>query len=190
MTTCPLDTQSLFSFQGAAYCYRPYRLGLALGSNLKPKCLEQAEPWAVRALGPCPCDDCIMPCSCVACQAVVLQFARFDIAKQVNYNVEQAKQLFDIMEELWRGVRMYAMDTVKQAANSKGIPLDAIGVFMGVSRQYVSNTISRGSTPKADTLARMLDVCGYGLYAIPYDKAPKDALQITAKVEDPKRPGR
>lgn len=76
---------------------------------------------------------------------------------------------------------MYAMDAVKQAAKNKGIALDAIGQSMGMSRQYVSNTITRGSTPKADTLARMLNVCGYGLYAMPYDKAPKNALQITGE---------
>ncbi len=76
---------------------------------------------------------------------------------------------------------MYAMETVKQAAKNAGLSMDAIGLNMGLSRQYVSNTIARGSTPKADTLAKMLDVCGYGLYAMPKDKAPKDALQITPK---------
>lgn len=73
------------------------------------------------------------------------------------------------------------METVKQAAKNAGLSMDAIGLNMGLSRQYVSNTIARGSTPKADTLAKMLDVCGYGLYAMPKDKAPKDALQITPK---------
>ena len=74
---------------------------------------------------------------------------------------------------------MYAMDAVKQAANDKGIALRQIGLALGKSAQYVTATVTQGSTPKADTLARMLDVCGYGLYAIPYADAPKDAIQIT-----------
>lgn len=73
------------------------------------------------------------------------------------------------------------MDAVKQAASNKGIALRQIGLTLGKSAQYVTSTITQGSTPKADTLARMLDVCGYGLYAIPYDNAPSDALQITSE---------
>lgn len=157
----------------------PYRSG---GYRLRPDtpCREPAEVGRSLALNPCPCDDCIMPRTCVACQALVLQVAKIDIAKQLNYNVEQAKQLNCIVKKLWREVHMYAMNALKQAAQNKGIPLDAIGQTMGKTRQYVSNTITRGSTPKADTLARMLDVCGYGLYAIPYEQAPKDALRITS----------
>lgn len=83
---------------------------------------------------------------------------------------------------------MYAMDAVKQAANNKGIALRQIGLSMGNSAQYINATITQGSTPKADTLARMLDVCGYGLYAIPYEQAPKDALQITSDDNDVTQP--
>lgn len=75
------------------------------------------------------------------------------------------------------------MDTVevlKQAANNAGVPITHIGVSMGKRPNYVSAIATRKSTPQCDTMARMLDVCGYGLYAIPYEDAPKDALQITA----------
>lgn len=75
---------------------------------------------------------------------------------------------------------MYAMDALKHAAITSGIPLTKIGVKLGKTPQYVNATITRRSTPQADKLAAMLDVCGYGLFAIPYDDAPKDALQITA----------
>ena len=74
---------------------------------------------------------------------------------------------------------MYAIDALKIAASNKGISLGNIGIAMGKSRQYVTNNATRKSTPKADTLAKMLDVCGYGLYAIPYGDEPDTAIQIT-----------
>lgn len=79
---------------------------------------------------------------------------------------------------------MYAMDALKQAATNAGISLYRISLDIGKSRQYVNSMITRGSTPQCDTMARMLDVCGYGLYAIPYKDAPTDALQITASDEE------
>lgn len=74
---------------------------------------------------------------------------------------------------------MYAMDAVKEAAENKGIALRQIGLTLGKSAQYVTAIVTQGSTPKADTLARLLDVCGYGLYAIPYGSEPDNAIQIT-----------
>lgn len=79
---------------------------------------------------------------------------------------------------------METMNALKQAACNKGIPLTHIGVAMGKSRQYVHTILTKHATPQCDTMARMLDVCGYGLYCIPYEHAPKDALQITATDTD------
>ena len=76
---------------------------------------------------------------------------------------------------------MYAMDAVKQAANRAGLTLYRVSLDMGKTRQYVNNIITRGSVPQADTLARMLDICGYSLCAIPKDKVPEDALIISYK---------
>ena len=73
---------------------------------------------------------------------------------------------------------MYAMDAVKEAAGNAGISLYRVSLDMGKSRQYVNSVITRGSTPQADTLARMLDVCGYKLVAVPGDNVPSDALVI------------
>lgn len=74
---------------------------------------------------------------------------------------------------------MYAMEVLKQAAQDSKTPLAHVGVAMGKTPQYVNTTIARGSTPKADNLAKMLDVCNYGLYAMPYGDVPSNALQIT-----------
>ena len=73
---------------------------------------------------------------------------------------------------------MYAMDIVKQIAEQQGIPITRVGVEMGKSRQYVHGLMQHGSTPRCDTMARMLDVCGYALVAVPRDSVPSDALVI------------
>lgn len=75
---------------------------------------------------------------------------------------------------------MQAVEVIKLAAKSAGIPIYRIGLEMGKTKQYMSGLIARGSTPKVDTMARMLDVCGYGLFAIPHDEEPPCAIQITA----------
>lgn len=62
---------------------------------------------------------------------------------------------------------MYAMDAVKLAASNNDMALRQIGITLGKSAQYVTSTVTQGSTPKADTLSRMLGVCGYSLCAVP-----------------------
>lgn len=83
---------------------------------------------------------------------------------------------------LWKASRkdltMHAYDALKKAAKTAGVPLTHIGPAMGKPAPYVNTGISRGSTPKADTLAAMLDVCGYSLAAIPHADVPPDALVI------------
>lgn len=73
---------------------------------------------------------------------------------------------------------MKAIDVVKAAAASAGVPTTHIGRAMGKRDNYVSAVASRGSTPQADTLAAMLNVCGYKLAAIPSDDVPGSALVI------------
>lgn len=73
---------------------------------------------------------------------------------------------------------MYAMDAVKIAASNNGVALYKIGRALGVADTLVNNTITRGSVPRADNLARMLGVCGYTLCAVPDDEIPDGALVI------------
>jgi hypothetical protein len=49
---------------------------------------------------------------------------------------------------------------------------------MGKSANYIGSTLNQGSTPKADTLASMLEPCGYSLAAIPKEDLPNSALVI------------
>ena len=73
---------------------------------------------------------------------------------------------------------MYAMDAVRACASKCGKSLYRVSLDMGKSRQYVNSVITQGSTPKADTLARMLDVCGYELVALPKGDRPKTGIKI------------
>lgn len=62
---------------------------------------------------------------------------------------------------------MNTKDVLKHAADEAGMSMIAVSKAMGRNDNYMSVTMSRGSTPKADTLAAMLDVCGYDLAAVP-----------------------
>ena len=74
---------------------------------------------------------------------------------------------------------MKALDALKQAAQASGTPITHIGRIMGKSDNYVSKIATRGSTPQTDTMVKMLDACGYKLYAMPSDeKAPSSAILI------------
>lgn len=73
---------------------------------------------------------------------------------------------------------MNAYKAVKEAATNKRISTNAVSRALGKADSYISSGITRGSTPKADTLAAMLEVCGYKLAAIPAEDLPDTALVI------------
>lgn len=73
---------------------------------------------------------------------------------------------------------MKAIDALKEALNSSGIPVTHIGLKLGRRPNYVSGIATRGSTPQADMLASMPSVCGYVLAALPADQVPESALMI------------
>ena len=73
---------------------------------------------------------------------------------------------------------MDAYEAVKRAAENNGISTNSIGRALGKADSYVASGATRGSTPKADTLAAMLEVCGYSLAAIPHADVPDTALVI------------
>lgn len=76
---------------------------------------------------------------------------------------------------------MKSYEVVRHAAENSGLYLSSVCKAMGKADNYISINISRGSTPKADTLADMLGVCGYVLAAIPSDEVPASALIIDGK---------
>lgn len=76
---------------------------------------------------------------------------------------------------------MDAYSAVKQAAAKSGVTLSQIGVAIGNSANFVSNSAQRGGSPRCDTMARMLAVCGYSLVAVPSPDVPPSALAIDAQ---------
>lgn len=73
---------------------------------------------------------------------------------------------------------MKAMQALKEAATRSETPLTRIGPTFGKAPAYVSSICTRGSTPRTDTLAKMLDVCGFALCAIPKSEVPSSAIVI------------
>lgn len=79
---------------------------------------------------------------------------------------------------------MNTNDAIKQVASNAGMSMIGVSKAMGRNDNYMSVTLSRGSVPQADTLAAMLDVCGYSLAAIPHADVPDTALVIDPPSED------
>lgn len=73
---------------------------------------------------------------------------------------------------------MHANDVLKQAAATAGVPITHIGPALGKAPNYVNNSTSRSSTPRCDTMAAMLGVCGYALVAVPREDVPDTAIEI------------
>lgn len=59
--------------------------------------------------------------------------------------------------------------------------LSRVSLDMGKAENYLSKMLTRGDMPQTDTMARMLDHLGYGLYAVPYEEAHESAgtIQLT-----------
>lgn len=83
---------------------------------------------------------------------------------------------------------MDAMEVLKAAAERSGVPITHIGRTKGFADNYVNKSLYRGSIPKTDTMAWMLEVCGYSLCAVPNDLVTDDMLVITDESE--KKEGR
>jgi hypothetical protein len=73
---------------------------------------------------------------------------------------------------------MDAMNAVREAAASSGVPVTHIGPAMGKRPNYINVAMARGRSPQADTLAAMLKPCCYVLAALPADQVPPSALVI------------
>lgn len=73
---------------------------------------------------------------------------------------------------------MDSYEAVTKAAEHAGISTNKVSRALGKADSYISAAKTRGSTPQADNLAAMLEVCGYKLAAIPSEDLPVSALVI------------
>ena len=70
-------------------------------------------------------------------------------------------------------------DILEACGKKSGVSMQTLSVELGNARNHIANAKSRGSVPSVSNAAKMLETCGFGLYVMPIDKAPKDAIQIT-----------
>jgi hypothetical protein len=82
---------------------------------------------------------------------------------------------------------MLFYDIVEKVAGETGESLRTVSGKLGHRPNYLSDIKAKGRITSVDNAARILDVCGYGLYAMPITNAPLDAIRITA---DGQQPGR
>ena len=75
---------------------------------------------------------------------------------------------------------MDAYSAVVECAKREGVPVTHIGPAMGKNRAYVSGGVNQGGAPRADTLAKMLEICGYALCAVPKSLVDESMVRIDA----------
>lgn len=73
---------------------------------------------------------------------------------------------------------MNSYEAIEIAAANAGLSTNKVSRAIGKADSYISASKTRGSTPQANNLAAMLEVCGYKLAAIPSDDLPDTALVI------------
>jgi hypothetical protein len=78
---------------------------------------------------------------------------------------------------------MRAVDVVKLVSNRTDTPLMRISERMGKTPSYASAAVSKGGDMHVSTFVKMLDACGYGLYAMPKDDAPEGVIQLTNHID-------
>ena len=85
----------------------------------------------------------------------------------------------------FEGVALNTVEAVRHMLSTSGLTVRAAGAALHRAPTYLSNILTRGSTPRADVLARVASVCGYSLVLIPSnEQAPRGSLVIDATTED------
>ena len=69
---------------------------------------------------------------------------------------------------------MNTLEAIRRMCDEAGLTTVQVSERLGKSRAYVGATLSRGSVPKADTLAQIAQACGYTLVL----ESPTDRIQI------------
>lgn len=77
---------------------------------------------------------------------------------------------------------MDTIESVRMMIERAGVTPYRVAVDMGRAPTYVSSMLRRGSTPSADLLAQIADVCGYDLRLISRDGL--DSITIDARPTD------
>lgn len=78
---------------------------------------------------------------------------------------------------------MHALEAVKSAAVNSGMSMYRLSKEMGKGATYMGGALGRKSDPRAETLAHMLEPCGYKLCAVPSDLVTGEMLVIDSEEE-------
>lgn len=83
---------------------------------------------------------------------------------------------------------MKAQDIVREVISVSGMSQAGVSKNVGKTRNYVNALVTQadatGGSLGCDTLAAMLDVCGYALVALPRPDVPDSALVIDPPRKD------
>lgn len=69
-------------------------------------------------------------------------------------------------------------DALAEASRAAGMTSADVARSAGRAASFISASHSRGSQPRTDTAAALLDACGWALVAIPADSIPAGAIRI------------
>ena len=73
---------------------------------------------------------------------------------------------------------MQFYEAVYKLAGEKGISIENLSLSLGKTSRYIGGNKSRGSLPKVNNAAMILNALDYELVAVPKDKVPEDAIVI------------
>lgn len=73
---------------------------------------------------------------------------------------------------------MDSCEAMREIVGRSGMSYRAVSEAMGHYPTWLSSTLHKDVSSKADTLARLCDVCGYSLAAMPRADVPEGAIVI------------
>ena len=73
---------------------------------------------------------------------------------------------------------MQFYDAVYRAAKISGLTMEQISHKLGKTASYITSSKARGSAPKVDNAAEILNACDFTLCAVPKDEVPEGAIVI------------
>lgn len=69
-------------------------------------------------------------------------------------------------------------EIVYKLAEEQGLTIQKLGLMLGKGSRYIGGAKSRGSLPKTNNAAMILNALGYELCIVPSDNVPEDAIII------------
>lgn len=69
-------------------------------------------------------------------------------------------------------------ESVYGIARDQGVSIEALSLKLGKAPRYIGAAKSRGSLPKVDNAAMVLDALDYSLCAVPKEDVPEGAIVI------------